>query len=295
MSHLPQISAAFTQLIEVRAAERTFYVQLPPALSAASHLAPSSPNLSPAPSFHAELIATAIRPVYHDTKAMLRASEEHGITEQLWVQVVARLRRKLLGHPHDALKGSLEAFHELVSKAAAAATGDASGMAAFSEHLQPMLLATAASDFSKQWESSKALSQTADLRHPHQWYPVARAMKRKIIFHAGPTNSGKTYNAIRALKDSWSGIYCGPLRLLALEVFESLNMDGVSTSLLTGQERREMPFAKHVSCTVEMVDVETLVDVAVIDEIQMIGDDSRGASWTRALLGIPARARERPE
>lgn len=237
----------------------------------------------------AELIAAALRPVYHDTAVMHRARDDHAITEQLWVQVVARLRRKLLGHPHDTFKGSLDDFRALITKAAAAATGDAVAMSAFSEHLLPMLLSTAASDFGPQLEASRALAKTADLRHPHSWYPVARAMKRRIVFHAGPTNSGKTYNAIRALKDSWSGVYCGPLRLLALEVFESLNMDGVATSLLTGQERREMPFAKHVSCTVEMVDVETLVDVAVIDEIQMIGDDSRGASWTRALLGLPAR------
>jgi ATP-dependent RNA helicase SUPV3L1/SUV3 len=29
-------------------------------------------------------------------------------------------------------------------------------------------------------------------------------------------------------------------------------------------------------------------DVAVIDEIQMLGDKDRGDAWTRALLGIAA-------
>jgi ATP-dependent RNA helicase SUPV3L1/SUV3 len=29
-------------------------------------------------------------------------------------------------------------------------------------------------------------------------------------------------------------------------------------------------------------------DVAVIDEIQMLGDPERGAAWTRALLGLRA-------
>ena len=51
-------------------------------------------------------------------------------------------------------------------------------------------------------------------------------MRRSVIYHAGPTNSGKTYNALAALKEAWSGVYCGPLRLLALEVYESLNLDG---------------------------------------------------------------------
>ena len=31
------------------------------------------------------------------------------------------------------------------------------------------------------------------------------------------------------------------------------------------------------------------VDVAVIDEIQMIEDPQRGGGWSRALLGLPAR------
>ena len=78
------------------------------------------------------------------------------------------------------------------------------------------------------------------------------------------------------------------LRLLALEVYESLNLDGTPCSLLTGQERRQAPFAGHVSCTVEMLGVEERVDCAVIDEIQLIGDEFRGASWTRAVLGVPA-------
>jgi len=40
-------------------------------------------------------------------------------------------------------------------------------------------------------ESHRTLSTATDLRVPHEWYPKARLMKRKIIFHGGPTNSGK--------------------------------------------------------------------------------------------------------
>jgi ATP-dependent RNA helicase SUPV3L1/SUV3 len=35
---------------------------------------------------------------------------------------------------------------------------------------------------------------------------------------AGPTNSGKTYQALQALASAKRGVYCGPLRLLAMEV-----------------------------------------------------------------------------
>jgi ATP-dependent RNA helicase SUPV3L1/SUV3 len=75
------------------------------------------------------------------------------------------------------------------------------------------------------------------------------------------------------------GLYCGPLRLLALEVYERLNRHGVYTSLLTGQDKREVPFSTHLSCTVEMVSFKQEYDVAVIDEIQMIADADRGAAW----------------
>ncbi len=54
---------------------------------------------------------------------------------------------------------------------------------------------------------------------PHEWFPQARKMKRKIIYHHGPTNSGKTFSAMENLEKAEKGIYCAPLRLLAWEVF----------------------------------------------------------------------------
>ena len=129
----------------------------------------------------------------------------------------------------------------------------------------------------------KTLCDTSDLRIPHEWYPYARLIRRKVIYHGGPTNSGKTYHALKRLKEadvkSGGGLYCGPLRLLALEVYESLNKSGVYTDLSTGQEKREVPFSTHISCTVEMINLNRDYDVAVIDEIQMIGDAQRGYAW----------------
>lgn len=75
------------------------------------------------------------------------------------------------------------------------------------------------------------------------------------------------------------GLYCGPLRLLALEAFEKLNNAGAATNLRTGQEIREVPDASHVSSTIEMVNLDKRYDVVVIDEIQMIADKVRGDNW----------------
>lgn len=52
---------------------------------------------------------------------------------------------------------------------------------------------------------------------PELEFPKAQSMKRRFILHIGPTNSGKTYQALERLKLAQNGVYLGPLRLLALE------------------------------------------------------------------------------
>lgn len=133
----------------------------------------------------------------------------------------------------------------------------------------------------------------ADLRYPTEWYPVTRELQRKIHLHVGPTNSGKTYHALKALEQAKSGVYAGPLRLLAHEVYSRMNAKGKPCALVTGEERRipddESIICSMISCTVEMIDVNNRMDVAVIDEIQMLGSLDRGWAWTQALLGVRAR------
>ena len=124
--------------------------------------------------------------------------------------------------------------------------------------------------------------------HYRDLYPLARAMKRRFILHLGPTNSGKTYDGVHRLRGAQNGIYLGPLRLLAAEQFESLNMADVPCSLVTGEEQIRVPFSRVQSSTVEMADLQAHYDVAVIDECQMIADRDRGGAWTAAILGLCA-------
>ncbi|XP_076066890.1 suv3 RNA helicase [Oratosquilla oratoria] len=137
------------------------------------------------------------------------------------------------------------------------------------------------------------LCKISDLTTPPNWYPEARALNRKIIFHAGPTNSGKTYHALEQYLGAQSGVYCGPLKLLATEVFHKSNDKGTSCDLVTGEERRfgnkDNTASNHVACTIEMASVNMSYDVGVIDEIQMIRDQQRGWAWTRAVLGLCAK------
>lgn len=116
----------------------------------------------------------------------------------------------------------------------------------------------------------------------------ARRIKRKVIYHMGPTNSGKTYHAIEALCAAKTGSYLAPLRLLASELFDTMNVKGTKTTLLTGEEVIEVPEATHFSSTIEMAKLQTRFDCCVIDEIQMLTDPQRGWAWTRALVNIQA-------
>lgn len=120
-------------------------------------------------------------------------------------------------------------------------------------------------------------------------FPVARNMQRKFIFHCGPTNSGKTYSSMQKLKESASGCYLAPLRLLATEVYDELNEQGFPTSLITGEERKIKTGDIFTSSTIEMASFSKEMDVAIIDEIQMIADEQRGWAWTQAVVGIPAK------
>jgi len=176
------------------------------------------------------------------------------------------------------------------------------------------------------------LHAAADLSYPANVYTQARSMRRKFYMHVGPTNSGKTYMALRALAAARTGVYAGPLRLLAHEVWERLNKGqivplgvdpdadtkpdtetGIDTTgvdkferpilrkqgnqkyvrecnMITGEEMKIVAEdAPLISCTVEMLATTKLYDVAVVDEIQLIGDSDRGGAWTRAVLGLYAK------
>lgn len=207
---------------------------------------------------------------------------DHGLDEALF----AKGRRQFRKHLRTTASGAM--LQQLRADPAA---------------FEQAFLEYVSSRHARRLQELKELVSVSDLRSPEIHYTLARAMQRRIVFHAGPTNSGKTFDALQALislKASQRGIYCAPLRLLALEVFDKINAVGraavaadgsasaISADLLTGEERRQREGARVLSCTVEMAPLHSAFDVAVIDEIQMLGDEKRGWAFTRALLGLPA-------
>ena len=216
----------------------------------------------------------------------------------------------------DAVAGGGPTAACLVSLVSEGGRGASTAPAPFAavDPLFPLFASHCLAAYARRIAAYRDVVQALDMRAPHTWHPLARSLTRKIIYHAGPTNSGKTHAALAALSAAPSGVYCGPLRLLAVEVWDELNARGVPTRLVTGQEARDVPGARHTACTVEMADVgygagtageaadapasptsptpssssSARVAVAVIDEIQLIGDPGRGWAWTRALHGLAA-------
>jgi len=118
-------------------------------------------------------------------------------------------------------------------------------------------------------------------------WPEARRIQRRWTAWLGPTNSGKTHEALVRLERR-GGSYLAPLRLLAQEIHERLEARGIPTTLLTGEERILREASRHLSATVEMGSTTDETPCVVIDEIQMLADRERGPAWVRGLLGSPS-------
>jgi len=135
-------------------------------------------------------------------------------------------------------------------------------------------------------------SQRYERRQPRR-KPVAELTVRlphrtsepeTVVAHLGPTNSGKTHDALRFLVETGRGVYAAPLRMLAQEAHRRLSSelgDG-RVGLVTGEERVN-PGAAIICCTAEMAPMQG--ETLVLDEVQWAEDEERGSAWTRLMLG----------
>jgi ATP-dependent RNA helicase SUPV3L1/SUV3 len=102
----------------------------------------------------------------------------------------------------------------------------------------------------------------------------------------GPTNTGKTYRAIRRMLGHRTGMIGLPLRLLAREVYERVGSEvgKASVALITGEEKIIPEKPRYWICTTESMPQQLPVDFAAIDEIQLAGHRERGHTFTDRLL-----------
>jgi ATP-dependent RNA helicase SUPV3L1/SUV3 len=113
--------------------------------------------------------------------------------------------------------------------------------------------------------------------------PVRATPPQRVVFHLGPTNSGKTYESLQALAATGSGVYAAPLRQLAHEAYAKLSalLPEGTVGLSTGEEEID-PQAPIVCCTVEKAPASG--ELLVLDESHWVADPDRGHHWARLLL-----------
>ncbi|TFV68383.1 helicase [Blastococcus sp. CT_GayMR20] len=113
--------------------------------------------------------------------------------------------------------------------------------------------------------------------------PVRTTRPENVVFHLGPTNSGKTYDSLLALEKNGRGVYAAPLRQLAHEAYARLSaqLPPGTVGLSTGEEEID-PDAPIVCCTVEKAPMRG--DLLVLDESHWVADPDRGHHWARLVL-----------
>lgn len=116
--------------------------------------------------------------------------------------------------------------------------------------------------------------------------PKAIPTQSRIVALLGPTNTGKTYQAIREMLKYETGIIGFPLRLLARENYDRIVSEKGpgAVALVTGEEKIVPANAQYYICTVESMPIEKEFDFVAIDEIQLCADPERGHVFTDRLL-----------
>ena len=107
--------------------------------------------------------------------------------------------------------------------------------------------------------------------------------KSKITAILGPTNTGKTFSAIKKLLSFKNGVIGFPLRLLARENYNFIKNEvgDDKVALITGEEKIIPEGAKYFLCTVESIPESRSFDFIAIDEVQLAADYERGYLFTK--------------
>ena len=118
-------------------------------------------------------------------------------------------------------------------------------------------------------------------------HPRPEGSLKKSISFVGPTNSGKTYHGLQLLFEDYENsdgvcVYCGPLRLLAYEVYLKMveRYGEQNVGFITG-ETQINPTARLLATTAEMAPREG--HSLLVDEAHWLTDPDRGSVWTRLL------------
>ena len=84
---------------------------------------------------------------------------------------------------------------------------------------------------------------------PEMEFPEALRWSGSLSCTSGLPTAEKTFHALERLREAEHGVYLGPLRLLALEVYEKMKDFGLACTMLTGEECIREDGSRVVSST----------------------------------------------
>ena len=122
----------------------------------------------------------------------------------------------------------------------------------------------------------------------HDGETVRVAASRGVTAMLGPTNTGKTYEAIERMVRYESGMMGLPLRLLAREVYGKVvaKVGEEKVALITGEEKITPDNPRYWICTVEAMPLDIAVQFIAIDEVQLAHSFERGHIFTDRILNM---------
>jgi hypothetical protein len=112
-----------------------------------------------------------------------------------WLDYTNTFRRTVIKDPLTVFNGDKKKFLKLCNLLQQDIDADKLVEMKYSKQLEEYLfkycVISAEVALKDSIESFKVIKSCSDLSLPKDWYPFARIIKRKIVFHGGPTNSGK--------------------------------------------------------------------------------------------------------
>jgi hypothetical protein len=118
---------------------------------------------------------------------------------------------------------------------------------------------------------------------------------RKITILCAPTNSGKTYQGTQIIKQALRASEDGhcqmlfPLRVLALQIQQDMEKDGVPCSMITGEEQDIREHSRLDAMTVEIFDTDKDYETVFLDEGQLSFSNDRSSGYLRVLCGAKCK------
>lgn len=132
----------------------------------------------------------------HDVmEAMAQKAESLHIDQGNWKAYVNKFRRDLINDPNSLIKTAedFQVIRSIAERFSGASPEELRKGLSKSDRksLYNIIAAECVVALKDVILVNKTLVSATDMSVPHAWYPVTRIMKRKIIYHGGPTNSGK--------------------------------------------------------------------------------------------------------